>query len=108
MSDAELLARMGTDAAVWAREYAARFGGDEGTLIGWFANAIEAGRADAVKDDRRPHSRACGWRPHPHGTECHTNCPTCGGRDVPAANSCALCGHAPHASSPCSVCGCWA
>lgn len=26
-----------------------------------------------------PHSRACGIRPHPHGSECHSNCPTCGG-----------------------------
>lgn len=29
--------------------------------------------------DRRPHSRACGIRRHPHGPECHSNCPTCGG-----------------------------
>lgn len=31
-------------------------------------------------EDRRPHSRACGWRRHDHGAECHSNCPTCGGR----------------------------
>lgn len=29
--------------------------------------------------DTRPHSRACGTRPHDHGIECHTNCPTCHG-----------------------------
>jgi hypothetical protein len=27
-----------------------------------------------------PHSRACGWRNHPHGPDCHGNCPTCHGR----------------------------
>lgn len=41
-----------TDAQVWARAFMERFGGltvgegtvDEGTMIGWFANAIETGR----------------------------------------------------------------
>lgn len=33
--------------------------------------------------DRRPHSRACGWNPHPHGTQCSTNCPTCQGVEIP-------------------------
>lgn len=28
-----------------------------------------------------PHSRACGIRPHPHGTYCHSNCPTCLGSE---------------------------
>lgn len=27
-----------------------------------------------------PHSRACGIRKHDHGTDCNSNCPTCGGR----------------------------
>jgi len=27
-----------------------------------------------------PHSRACGIRRHDHGVDCHSNCPTCGGR----------------------------
>jgi hypothetical protein len=27
-----------------------------------------------------PHSRACGIRRHNHGSDCHANCPTCGGR----------------------------
>ena len=31
--------------------------------------------------DDGPHSRACGPTPHPHGSSCHTNCPTCGGRN---------------------------
>jgi hypothetical protein len=26
-----------------------------------------------------PHSRACGWRQHEHGADCHPNCPTCHG-----------------------------
>lgn len=29
--------------------------------------------------ERLPHSRACGWRNHPHGSDCHPNCPTCHG-----------------------------
>lgn len=31
--------------------------------------------------DKRPHSRACGWRQHEHGRSCSTNCPTCHGVD---------------------------
>jgi len=31
-----------------------------------------------------PHSRACGWRPHDHGSACSTNCPTCHGRPAPS------------------------
>jgi len=27
-----------------------------------------------------PHSRACGISNHPHGPQCHSNCPTCHGR----------------------------
>lgn len=34
----------------------------------------------SVEIDRRPHSRACGWRQHPHGSACSVNCPTCGGQ----------------------------
>jgi hypothetical protein len=30
--------------------------------------------------DDRPHSRACGWRDHAHGSDCSRDCPTCGGR----------------------------
>ncbi len=45
--DIDLLAKMGTDAAIWAAAYEERFPDktpDWGTLVGWFANAIEAGR----------------------------------------------------------------
>jgi len=28
-------------------------------------------------DDNRPHSRACGIKPHSHGPECSPDCPTC-------------------------------
>lgn len=27
-----------------------------------------------------PHSRACGPTMHAHGSACHSNCPTCGGK----------------------------
>lgn len=53
-SDGDLLAYLSTDAAKWAAEFrttARKLGYsdmDEGWLIGWFANAIEAGRADAI------------------------------------------------------------
>ena len=30
----------------------------------------------------RPHSRACGPRKHDHGTDCHRNCPSCGGNKI--------------------------
>ena len=36
--------------------------------------------------DSRPHSRACGWRAHPHGSACHPNCPTCHGTDPEPGN----------------------
>lgn len=36
---------------------------------------------ETVEVDQRPHSRACGFRPHDHGTACHSNCPSCGGKD---------------------------
>ena len=39
---------------------------DDGTVSGYIA----------VKD-RRPHSRACGIRPHEHGSACARDCPTC-------------------------------
>ena len=43
-ADFELLARMGTEGMAWAEEYVERYGGDVITALGWFANAIEAGR----------------------------------------------------------------
>lgn len=33
--------------------------------------------------DPQSHSRACGFRRHPHGEECSRNCPTCYGQPVP-------------------------
>ena len=50
---AQLVSRLGVDAGLWAAEFrkvALRLGYsdmDEGWLIGWFANAIEAARARA-------------------------------------------------------------
>lgn len=38
-----------------------------------------AGYAITAPEDRRPHSRACGWKNHPHGRECASDCPTCRG-----------------------------
>lgn len=46
-TDGDLLARLGTDGQKWAQEFLAKFPDpskiDEGLMIGWFANAIEAG-----------------------------------------------------------------
>lgn len=28
-----------------------------------------------------PHSRACGYKEHSHGSACHSNCPTCAGKN---------------------------
>lgn len=39
--------------------------------------------AEPYMDDQRPHSRACGWRKHDHGVDCSSNCPTCGGKEIP-------------------------
>jgi len=46
MTDGALLTYMGTDAQRWAQQFNRIVKGvpDEGTMIGWFANAIEAGR----------------------------------------------------------------
>ncbi len=47
MTGGQLLAKMGTDASKWTDEFLAIFPAgtnDWGTLVGWFANAIEAGR----------------------------------------------------------------
>ena len=40
------------NAAVWAGEFVALHGGDEGLMIGWFANAIET--AKRIDRDRHP------------------------------------------------------
>lgn len=39
--------------------------------------AVAEGEAAAAGPDGRPHSRACGWRQHPHGPDCAGDCPTC-------------------------------
>lgn len=49
MSAVDLLNYMQTDAQKWAQEFKKQFPAragqmDESTLVGWFANAIEAGR----------------------------------------------------------------
>lgn len=58
--ETEAVLRDSTDARVWAQEFVAMFHGreigegpltvDEGTMIGWFANAIENGKR-AGRDD---------------------------------------------------------
>lgn len=56
LSDAQRLEAMGIDAAKWAAEFMqvqqdARSGRlDEGAMIGWFANALEAGRSAGRKE----------------------------------------------------------
>lgn len=37
--------------------------------------------SEVSSTEKLPHSRACGWQKHDHGTACHSNCPTCGGKD---------------------------
>ena len=53
-TDAEFLAEMGTDAQKWARTFLSMDFDpdnlDEGLMIGWFANAIEAGRSAGTHD----------------------------------------------------------
>jgi hypothetical protein len=59
-TDAELLGRLGTDGQAWACEFLAKFDGetvggervDEGLLLAWFANAIEAGRTAGEREPR--------------------------------------------------------
>jgi hypothetical protein len=58
MNDSDLLRIMGTDGAKWAEEFCRKFAAentpDEGTMIGWFCNAIEAGRSAALAAMRAP------------------------------------------------------
>jgi hypothetical protein len=70
----EMLTYMGTDAAKWAAEFVhlrKTRDMDEGAMISWFANAIEAGRSAGMK-------ATC-----PHGDVCDLSagvsyCRTCG------------------------------
>lgn len=41
------------DASVWAQSFTARFGGDEGLMLTWFANAIMTGHDNAHKTVNR-------------------------------------------------------
>lgn len=43
-TDSELLSYMGTDATRWAEQFCMSNDVDEGLMISWFANAIEAGK----------------------------------------------------------------
>lgn len=66
VTDGEMLEAMGTDAQLWAAEFARLREGvedpnDRGWLIAWFANAIEAGRAagweahvQKIREEPRP------------------------------------------------------
>jgi hypothetical protein len=54
-TDGGILARLGVDAEKWANEFMAvndgeDLGIDEGVLLAWFANAIEAGRSAGFMD----------------------------------------------------------
>lgn len=48
-----MLAYMGVDAQRWAEQFCAMNGGDEGLMIGWFANAIQAGVSAGCEIDQR-------------------------------------------------------
>ena len=50
MTGADLLREMGTDAAKWTEAFCEKFPdtSDWGLMVGWFANAIEAGRIGAA------------------------------------------------------------
>jgi hypothetical protein len=58
------------DAAKWAAEFVRLFGGDEGLMLGWFANAIMTGYDEAMRR-QSPAAREAGGdvaaRAHPEG-----------------------------------------
>lgn len=60
-----MLARVGTDAQLWAREFVRLAPPtDEGTMIGWFANAIEVGRSAGYARGREDQAAGIGtWPP---------------------------------------------
>jgi hypothetical protein len=47
-----------TDATKWARAFCHRFGGNEGLMIGWFANAIERGKDEAERKGEEMRAKA--------------------------------------------------
>lgn len=65
-----MLARLGTDAQLWAREFVALSPPtDEGTMIGWFANAIETGRSAGYARGRDDQAAGVGTWPPGWGAE---------------------------------------
>jgi hypothetical protein len=52
LTDSGFLQHVGTDAGRWATQFTAMHGGDEGLMIGWFANAIEAGVMSVSRDSK--------------------------------------------------------
>lgn len=50
MNDGELLTYMGVDGQRWAEKFCEMHGGDIGLMLGWFANAIEAGKQAAREE----------------------------------------------------------
>jgi hypothetical protein len=55
--------------------------GESGYSIKMEYRGWPIGWEKATKENTRPHGRACGWKAHEHGTDCHANCPTCHGRE---------------------------
>ncbi len=66
MTDTDAVRRLHatTDASVWAQEFMHLFRNcptpDEGTMLGWFANAIETGRTAGLPERRRVIAAASG------------------------------------------------
>ena len=65
-TDGELLARLGTDAELWAEEFILKFGAQynldhEHEIMTWFANAIEAGKSEGWSEGHlwAGEARAC-------------------------------------------------
>ena len=47
------MTNVGTDTSKWAKEFCRLHGGDEGLMVGWFANAIEAGHRRGLEADAK-------------------------------------------------------
>jgi predicted RNA-binding Zn-ribbon protein involved in translation (DUF1610 family) len=97
-SDADLLHRLGTDAQKWARALLERCQlldqvDAEGFLIGWFANAIEAGRSARVAANLRAQL--------PAAIPMLLTCPSCGDRHIDEAEF----ADKPHHTHACQGCG---
>jgi hypothetical protein len=58
--------------------------GEPGSVINWMGvNYVPQEPRQLTEPDQRPHSRACGYLDHSHGTACSSNCPTCYETDLP-------------------------